>query len=217
VTHDETPHRDAAAPEPAPPHKAEGADAAPAARTRGQRLGRRIVALAFLSFVVAWVIGATGPIVKVVLYPDATPPPWASCREGQLALHDALTRAVLAAQGDDDADEALRRFRDALAPEWGELEGTRVLCRAVESERRSLDALERLRYAEEHAVRREASSLAALRRQVASSLGRSPGERLTHPDPLPTAPTLPSVPSAGGAPPDAAPRGTAAPEPPTPP
>lgn len=153
------------------------------------------MALAFLSFVFVWVIGATGPIVKVVLYPDAAPPPWVSCREGQLALHDALVRAVLAAQGDDDADEALRRFRDALAPEWNELEGTRVLCSAVESERRSLDALERLRYAEEHAVRREASSLAALRRQVASSVGRSAGERLTHPDPLPTVPSPPNLPS----------------------
>lgn len=172
------------------------------------------MALLFLSFVSVWVVGATGPIVKVVLYPDATPPPWSSCREGQLALHDALARAVVAAQGDDDADEALRRFRGALDPEWSELEGTRVLCSSVESERRSLDALERLRYAEEHAVRREASSLAALRRQVASSLGRSAGERVPHPDPHSPAHS-PS--SASGAPPHPDPRSTAEPPRPTPP
>jgi hypothetical protein len=155
-----------------------------------------VAAVAFLGFVVVWVVGATGPIVREVLYPDASPPPWGSCRDGQVALYDALSRAAVAAQGDDDVDEALRRFRAALMPEWQALEGTRVLCSRVESDLRSLDALERLRYAEEHAVRREASSLAALRRQAATSLGRSvggePGTELRGSGPPPTPGSNPS-------------------------
>ena len=40
----------------------------------------------------------------------------------------------------------------------------------TETDQHSLDAVERLRYAEEHAVRREAGSLEVLRKQVAKEL-----------------------------------------------
>lgn len=168
--------------------------------------GRRIASRVFLGFVGAWTALAAGQICVQVLLPAVTPSPYPTCAAGLGALHAAVTRARessgvpsssnaaplgLGSVGSGDAEEALGRYRAALEPEWGRLEGIRQSCPG-EVERRGLDALERLRYAEEHAVRREASSLAPLRHQVARTiegLTREPPERdprdATSPGPRP--------------------------------
>ena len=61
---------------------------------------------------------------------------------------------------------ALARFRSTLAPAWTYRDGVAASCRGSEDNERALDAIERLRYAEEHAARREAGDLAPLRRRV---------------------------------------------------
>jgi hypothetical protein len=120
----------------------------------------------FLVIVGVWVVAAGGQIVQQVLFPAVIPSPYPTCEAGLKKLDEGLASArKAAAEGDDDPDEALRRFRASLEPEWRYLEGIRATCTGSE-DLRGLDALERLRYAEEHAVRREAASLAALRRRV---------------------------------------------------
>ena len=122
--------------------------------------------IGFLTVVAVWVVTAGGQIIQQGLFPTVVPSPYPTCEAGLKNLGEALARARSSvAEGDDDPDEALRRFRTALEPEWRYLEGIRASCPKVE-DLRSLDALERLRYAEEHAVRRESASLAALRRKV---------------------------------------------------
>ena len=118
-----------------------------------------------------------------------------SCREGLLALHGAVERARLAAAGTDGEDAALARFRAALAPEWNHRDDVAAACRARPEDEGALDAIERLRYAEEHAVRREAGELAPLRRRVEAIVDRelshpgtpppAPGDS-AHPSPMPT-------------------------------
>jgi len=77
-----------------------------------------------------------------------------------------VERARGAAPGTDGEDAAIERFRAALLPEWGHFDGVAVSCKGSEKDEGALDAIERLRYAEEHAVRREAGDLAPLRRRV---------------------------------------------------
>jgi hypothetical protein len=93
--------------------------------------------------------------------------PYATCGEGLRALYDATVRAREAAAGSEgDEDAALARFRSALEPEWGRRDGVAERCEGSARDKGTLDAIERLRYAEEHAVRREAAELAPLRRKV---------------------------------------------------
>jgi hypothetical protein len=133
-------------------------------------LGPRIAAVGFLGFVIPWVFYISAQIVVQVLWPDVVPSPWAGCSEGRRGLAASLERAAREAEENDDPDEALRRFRTSISTDWRHVEGVRTTC-STPDDRRALDALERLRYAEENAVRREVSSLARLRREVSATLG----------------------------------------------
>ncbi len=135
------------------------------------RRARRVTTVVFLSVVVIWVGAQALQIAQQTLFPKMVESPHETCGQGLLALHAALDRARAAAEGDLDSDVALTRFRAGLLPEWSQLEGVRKSCEQ-EPDRPSLDALERLRYAEENAVRREAASLAALRRAVAADMAK---------------------------------------------
>lgn len=134
------------------------------------KLGRRVAIGLLFTFLVLFVIGVTTQLTQQVFFrgsPDPTA--FSSCREGTKALYKAVTRASKDAQGETDVPKAIALFRAALAPDWDHVELVRSLCTG--SERASLDAVERLRYAEEHAVRREAASLEHLRKQVERDLG----------------------------------------------
>jgi hypothetical protein len=106
-------------------------------------------------------------ISRQVLFSPGPPAPYATCHEGLHALFTAVARARDAAAGSEgDEDKALGRFRSALEPEWAFRDGVAKRCRPSAADAGTLDAIERLRYAEEHAVRREAGELAPLRRKV---------------------------------------------------
>ncbi|NUP06532.1 MAG: hypothetical protein HOW73_10785 [Polyangiaceae bacterium] len=134
-----------------------------------KRRARQIAAIVFVGTMTAWVLGTSFQIVQQAIWPEAVATPWPTCEEGLRGLHSSLERARHDAEGDLDPDSALARFRAGLSPEWTYLAGVRKTCGEAHK-LPSLDALERLRYAEEHAVRREAASLAALRRRVASEV-----------------------------------------------
>jgi len=118
-----------------------------------------------------------GQITRQIHFPVVVPS-GTSCEQAQVELFSALERARSAGEANLDQDTALARFRAALDPEWARIEGSRANCASTD-QRRSLDALERLRYAEEHAVRREAASLAALRRQVAADVAKHTNARMS--------------------------------------
>lgn len=137
----------------------------------GRARGRRI-ALTLYYAVVALVGGTIAvQVTQQVFFEPAAPPPYATCQQGLQALFSAVARAREAAAGSEGGeDAALARFRSALEPEWTYRDGVASLCRrpaaTTGGDTGTLDAIERLRYAEEHAVRREAGELAPLRRTV---------------------------------------------------
>jgi len=155
------------------------AETVPAKPPRTPRaLGRRIAAIAYWAVVVSVSLAAGVQISAQVLFDPSPPAPYATCREGLLALFGAVVRARdAAAHTEAGEDVALARFRDALQPEWTHREGVAARCWGSAKDEGALDAIERLRYAEEHAVRREAGELAPLRRRVQAIVDRELGGR----------------------------------------
>jgi hypothetical protein len=129
--------------------------------------GRRIALVVYYAVVACVGTAAAWQITRQVMFEPIPPGPAATCQEGLRSLFGALARAREAAAGADGGEDlALERFRQNLQPEWGHRDGVASRCRGSTKDEATLDAIERLRYAEEHAVRREAGELAPLRRRV---------------------------------------------------
>ncbi|HVY44463.1 MAG TPA: hypothetical protein VHB21_01240 [Minicystis sp.] len=159
-------------------------EAPPAAAPPPRRPARRAAQLVYWA-VTAWICaaGAISVTLQVFAASDA-PPPGATCAAGLRALVAAVARARRAAATNEGTeDEALARFRAALEPEWAARDAVAKLCREKADDERALDAIERLRYAEEHAVRREAGELAPLRRRVQSLVDEKLAPTATPPEP----------------------------------
>jgi hypothetical protein len=157
-----------------------------------RRRGRRIAFAVYYAVVAAVSIAGATQITQQVLLGPTPGGPYPSCQEGLRALYDAVIRARDdAAKTDQGEDAALARFRSALEPEWRYRDDIASRCRDAPRDKGALDAIERLRYAEEHAVRREAGELAPLRRRVQAIVDRD----------------LPSPPTVGGTPRAPAPAG----------
>jgi hypothetical protein len=137
------------------------------ARARG-----RLIAMTVYYTMVVLVGGSVAAeVTRQVLFSPGPPSPYASCHDGLRALSAAVARARdAAATSEGGEDDALARFRRALEPEWTYRDGVAATCRPSASDAGTLDAIERLRYAEEHAVRREAGELAPLRRKVQATI-----------------------------------------------
>jgi hypothetical protein len=156
-------------------------DAPKPALSVGRRRGRRALLGVYYGVVLAICVASTVQITKEVFFAQASPSPYTSCREGLGALAKAVERARRAATDEAGEDAAIDRFRQALQPEWTYRDAVSTSCRGSEPDEGALDAIERLRYAEEHAVRREAGDLAPLRRKVQTIVEKDLA--------LPTAPT----------------------------
>jgi hypothetical protein len=180
----------------------ESPDAPRATPPSARRTGRRVATGVFWAITVAVAVASAVQVTQQVLFNpcpgglscagNAPAASFKTCRDGLLALHAAVERARLAAAGTDGEDAALARFRAALTPEWGHRDEVADACRGGAEDEGALDAIERLRYAEEHAVRREAGELAPLRRRVEAIVDRElsrPGTPTpalgssTHPNP----------------------------------
>jgi hypothetical protein len=135
------------------------------ARARWARAGRRLGILVFAIPVAGATAVWTAQIIHQVFWPEPGDPP-ADCRSGVLALDRAVRRARTAAADEIGGERsALKRFRDALTPEWQSREGVGRACRRDPLALAALSDLDALRYAEEHAVRYEAVALAKQRRR----------------------------------------------------
>jgi hypothetical protein len=134
--------------------------------TSGRKRSRAMAVIVYYALIGVICIAATTQITRQVFFQPRVAAPYSSCHEGLLALVSAIERARRAAPGTDGEDPAIDRFRTALNPEWTYFDAVGDACRGSVKDEGALDAIERLRYAEEHAVRREAGDLAPLRRKV---------------------------------------------------
>ncbi len=182
---------DDAAPAPRPSHPSSGGRG-PGERTPAQARGRRAaLVLYYLAAVGVAAAGSVQVFIQAFQRREAPELHVSTCPEGLSRLLGAVERARRVASGTDGEDAALADFRRALAPEWDDRDHIEDLCRPSASSMAALDAIEQLRYAEEHAVRREAAELAPLRRRVqgivpAETARPGPAEpRPAKPDPVP--------------------------------
>ncbi|MBI4702686.1 MAG: hypothetical protein HY744_16310 [Deltaproteobacteria bacterium] len=186
-----------------PPASAPDGQAGPALAprpraSRTRRLGGRIGLVLWAVTAGALGLAVTAQLVRQVFFPEppALPAPFSTCSDGLRALYAAIERGRDAAarsyeQEPSASDEAaLRRYRDAVEPAWRYRDAVAALCRPARQGRRTLDALEHLRYSEEHGVRSQAAELASLRRRVRAIVehsiaplaptAASPGESHVH-------------------------------------
>lgn len=136
------------------------------ARSRVRRIGRRVGVIVFAVFVSVPTLVWTVQIMQEIFFRPSGPAP-ASCDVGLLSLLRAVDRARLAARQDHVGERhSLERFRTALEPEWNSRPALDTLCRPVPQNLQRLREVDALRYAEEHAVRYEATALAGQRQRA---------------------------------------------------
>ena len=139
-----------------------------AGEIRARRRTRRVVMAAYYAVVATFIVIAVTNITWQIGSPRWRRHAPADCGAGLDALRQGVERARQAA-GELSAageDVALARFRQALLPEWDRRDEVAAACESNADLARALDLIERLRYAEERAVRREVSELSPLRRRV---------------------------------------------------
>lgn len=157
---------------------AETSHSVPPRSDRSRRRGRRIAQILYYAGAGALCVAATVQITRQVYFADT--PPEAnvdSCRQGLLALHGAIEagREEAAKLPDASQEQALRAYRGEVEPGWHERQAVENLCQGDAEALGTLDALGRLRYAEEQGVRGRAAELSALRQRVRQRLvGKNP-------------------------------------------
>ncbi|MEZ4223728.1 MAG: hypothetical protein R3B13_22460 [Polyangiaceae bacterium] len=122
--------------------------------------------LLFAAIVGGFTVHNTVRIIMQVFFP-APVSASAPCQAGLLDLVRGIRNARAAAAEEDRGERtALSRFRAALEPAWSEREALQRSCHGDAEALQALKEVDRLRYAEEHAVRSNAVDLARLRRRV---------------------------------------------------
>jgi hypothetical protein len=132
---------------------------------RGRRAGLTVHALLLGGFTVV----CAAQIIYQVWGPHQGPPAPVDCRAGVERLVSAVQRARLAGEAETGGERAaVTRFRRALRPEWDWRSSLERRCQRDRLAVRLLAETERLRYAEERAVRCESVDLARRRRRLSS-------------------------------------------------
>jgi hypothetical protein len=135
-------------------------------RSRARRLGRRIGIGLFAALVAIPTLLWTYQIMLALFYPPPGLRP-ASCHAGARGLLEGLNQARQAARGENAGErQSLARFRAALGPAWESRAELDSLCAQSQKDRDRLREIDALRYAEEHAVRYEATALAHQRQRA---------------------------------------------------
>ena len=132
---------------------------------RPAQLGRTLGIAVFAFLVAGFTVVCSVQICLQVWSPHIEPAPF-DCSAGTLALADAVDTARVAAADEPDEQAALAKFRGALAPIWKYRPALGRSCGSSTEAREHLRAIDRLRYAEEHAVRYAAVDLAERRNEV---------------------------------------------------
>jgi hypothetical protein len=129
--------------------------------------GRRIAQFVYFGLAGAVAAAAIWQITGQVFFRSPPPgsAPYASCEAGIDALYQAILRGRAEAENETRDDEAaLRRYRQVVDADWRWRDAVASMCGPAHQA--LLDAVERLRYSEEHGVRHRGGELSALRRRV---------------------------------------------------
>jgi hypothetical protein len=129
------------------------------------QLGRTLGIGVYAFLVAGFTVVCSVQICLQVWAPHVEPAPF-DCSAGTLALVDAVDSARAAAADEPDEQAALAKFRGALAATWKYRPALTHSCAQSSEALRHLQAVDRLRYAEEHAVRYAAVDLAERRHEV---------------------------------------------------
>ena len=139
-------------------------------RHKALRRGRTLGVAALLVLVTTFTAVCSVQIIEqawAMTSPSGEPAPGVQCGPGLMGLITAVRRArAAAANGTGGEREALQRFRDGLLPEWASRPDLGARCAGDAEATRALGEVDRLRYAEEHALRYEALDIAGRRRSV---------------------------------------------------
>ena len=136
---------------------------------RARQLGRTIGIAVFSLIVAGFTVVCSVQICLQVWAPEVTPLPAGSnldCSAGTLRLVEAIEAARLASADQAEEQAALTQFRVALTPAWTYRAAIDRACAGNAEAIQRLRAVDRLRYAEEHAVRYGAIDLAKRRQEV---------------------------------------------------
>jgi hypothetical protein len=131
-------------------------------RSKARRLGRRAGIVVF-----ALIVAVPTAVWSIQIMMAVWSPPQGTvtgtCREGLGGLLVAVERARSAAELESGGERlATERFRGSLSPEWDARPALDRLCPGPEDVE-MLKTIDALRYAEEHAVRYEATALSEQR------------------------------------------------------
>lgn len=131
-----------------------------------ERRGRSLGALIFgLLIAIPTAVWATQVILQAFETPDAE---GLDCKAGLVALLEGLDQARASAVPATNEDEALEAFRQNLGTAWTAPRRVRAACLRDPERLAQFGKIERLRYAEEHAVRYQTRGLSADRNAVDS-------------------------------------------------
>lgn len=133
--------------------------------SRVRQAGRTAGIVVFATLVSAFTIVCSVQICLQVWAPKIVPTP-VDCVAGTLLLVDSIEAARTAAAEMVGEQAALSAFRNTVAPAWAFRPALGLECKRDPKAVARLHAVDRLRYAEEHAVRYEAADLAARRHEV---------------------------------------------------
>jgi hypothetical protein len=132
------------------------------ARRRGRRVAIGLFGGVVSLLTAIWAI----QIIVQVWFPTPVPAS-VDCRDGMRSLVDSVRSARSAAAAETGGERrALARFRSELAETWRLREAIGQACRSDAEATRALGEIDRLRFAEEHAVRYESVDLARRRRRI---------------------------------------------------
>jgi hypothetical protein len=138
-----------------------------AATENARRTGRRIGSILFALFIGTFTIVCSAQVLYQGFRSTRVTQTSVQCRVGLRGLIVSLRRARAAAAAESGGERtSLKQFRDALGPEWEAHDAVLRSCARDEWALRALDQIDRLRWAEEHAVRYESVELAPSRQRV---------------------------------------------------
>lgn len=143
------------------------------ALARKKRKGRVAAIATFYGLVLLFILSALVQLTRQALVSKASPSKELDCRQGVRSLALAVESARQLTEGTESTpEEALTRFRSALGPQWEQRDQIAQACRQQGKAKllEAFDTVERLRYAEENAVRRDARDLSPLRRATKTLL-----------------------------------------------
>jgi hypothetical protein len=133
--------------------------------SRARQLGRTVGIAVFALIVATFTAVCSVQICLQVWAPEVTSST-IDCSAGTLSLVEAIEAARLASADQAEEQAALAKFRGALTPAWTHRAALDRACTGDVQAAQRLRAVDRLRYAEEHAVRYGAVDLARRRQEV---------------------------------------------------